>query len=91
MSRFFVLFLIAVAAWLFLESRLKAFRRRIDEVRRSREAFDRTPSVPAEVLVRCADCGTYVPQSLVRLEGGEAHCRPYCRTSEPRSSSRAVP
>jgi hypothetical protein len=79
MLRFLVLLLLAVALWLFLESRLAALRRRIEESQRARFGERRNATAPTELLVRCSSCGTYIPQSRARLEGDRAYCQPACR------------
>lgn len=79
MLRFLELLLLAVALWLFLESRLAALRRRIEASQRARFGERRSPTAPTELLVRCSACGTYIPQSHARLAGERAYCQPACR------------
>ena len=79
MLRYLELLLLAVALWLFLESRLAALRRRLEAAQRARFDARRHPTAPTELLVRCSRCGTYVPQSLARLDGDRAFCQPACR------------
>ena len=87
MGRFLELIVFAVFVWLALESLVARLRiRRPPPHQAPRQAPHQAPTpapgprpIADVTLVRCAACGTHVPQSRALAAGGSLYCSDRCR------------